>query len=355
MTRPTSASAARSQIFVCGDLHNLGDLKLLLQNLALAPQGGGLVRRWAPIPAVVEWQVEAAGGRLMPGKAVFAFGAEIVLGGGQLVRDNVSIAALGGLLLAVMSARLGGGRLVTRGLGISPIRSPLRRLLWRTVLANCARINLRDAASARNLAMLLPRRRPVVTADMVFLPTEGIHAIVPGAARRDRIVIAPCIDGSEGRSLEGTGTDAAVAFALEALPDATIVIACHDPREGMDKAAAQRLATRWADRDVRIADGYELNALTGLYQRAAIVITNRLHSLIFSILTDAPVLAVEDGSAKVRVVTEDFAIPTLPRDDAAGASLQVHRALRFDRAARHGVRQDMAARAAGNLEPGTAD
>lgn len=346
--------AGRRQVFVCGDLHNLGDLKLLLQNLAVTEGRGGTVRRWAPLPAEIEEQVAAAGGNLVPGKAILKFawharGAEIVLGGGQLVRDNISQAALAALLLAVISARLGGGRLITRGLGISAIRSPLRRLLWQAVLSLSSTVNLRDEASGRNLRQLLPRKAYAVNADMAFLPTRSTHAITPGDAVRRWIVVAPCVDSSEGRSLEGAALDAAVDAALAKVPGAGLVIACHDPRDGMDKAAAARLRDRWKDREVAVMDGYDLSDLISLYREAALVLTNRLHSLIFSILADAPALAIEDGTAKVRVVADRFAIPVLHRADAEAADSCVTEALGFDRSARNQERHKAAMEAAGNL------
>ncbi|WP_330702114.1 polysaccharide pyruvyl transferase family protein [Novosphingobium resinovorum] len=348
------SAKARRQVFVCGDLHNLGDLKLLLQNLALTGGRGGLVRRWAPLPAAVERQVAEAGGELADGRAVIgfarrAFGAEVVLGGGQLVRDNVSHFALLGLLLAVASARLGGGRLVTRGLGVSAIRSPLRRLLWRAVLRNCGRINLRDDASARNLARLLPGKAHAVHADMVFLPAAGGQAISPGRGPRRWIVVAPCVDGSEGRSIEGGALDVALAAAQATLPHAGIVIVCHDPREYMDKAVAARLAARWTDRQVAVVDGYDLATLIAIYREAALVMTNRLHALIFAVLADAPALAIEDGTAKVRVVADCFAVPVLPREGAGEARACVAAALAGDLAGRARMRQELAVRAAGNL------
>lgn len=347
------AVPARRQVFVCGDLHNLGDLKLLLQNLALTGGRGGFVRYWAALPAPVVEQVEAAGGTLVPGRRLLAFarrcfGAEVVFGGGQLVRDNVSPASLVGLWLAAISARLGGGRFVSRGLGVSATASPLRRLLWRGILANCRCVNLRDEASARNLRSLLPRKGHRVNADMVFLPTAAA-GVRHGEAERRWIVVAPCCDGTEARSIEGAALDAALAAAFRRLPDARLVIACHDPREGMDRAVARRLRARWPERDVEIMDGYRLDALTDLYGKAALVVTNRLHALIFSLLADAPVIAIEDGTAKVRVIADGFDVPVLARACDRAADGKVDRALAFDRAHRARTRLEMARRAAGNL------
>jgi polysaccharide pyruvyl transferase WcaK-like protein len=347
-----AAPPARA-VFICGDLHNLGDLKLLLQNLALTEGRGGVVRYWAPLPPAVVRQVEGAGGVLVPGRAILrfarmAFGARVVLGGGQLVRDNVSIAALSGLLLAVLAARAGGGRLVTRGLGVSDIRSPPRRLLWRAVLSFCASVRLRDEASVHNLARLAPGKAHAVHADMVFLPLPP-ESPPPDAEppARQWIVIAPCGDGGEGRAIEGPALDAALDEAMRALPGARVIVACHDPREGMDKAAAARIKARWPA--VEVHAGYELDALTGLYRAAALVLTNRLHALIFAILAEAPVLAIEDGTAKVRAVADRFAVPMVARGTPEPG--RVAEALAFDRACRQAIRRELGVRAAGNLAP----
>ncbi|MFC0205261.1 polysaccharide pyruvyl transferase family protein [Novosphingobium soli] len=349
-----AAPGGRRQVFVCGDLHNLGDLKLLLQNLALTGGRGGIVRYWAALPAPVVRQVEAAGGVLVPGRPLLGFarhalGAEIVLGGGQLVRDNVAIRALLGLALAVLCARAGGGRLVTRGLGVSAVRSPLRRLLWRLVLRAAGTLNLRDELSARHLAGLLPGRRGAVHADMAFLPLEGAPAPVPGPGARRWIVVAPCVDAGECRGLDGAALDAAVAAALALCPGAGLVIACHDPHR--DRAAATALAARWQAHAPRIADGYDLGALCGLYGEAALVVTNRLHALVFALLADAPALAIEDGSAKLRALAERFGVPLLPQaqEREPRAADCVAAALAFDRSHRARLRQEMAGAAAGNL------
>lgn len=344
----------RRQVFVCGDLHNLGDLKLLLQNLALTEGRGGIVRYWMPLPPAIVRQVEAAGGvlvsgRSIPGFARVAWGAQVVFGGGQLVRDNVSIASLLGLLVAILAAWWGGGGLVTRGLGISSIRSPARRFLWRAVVSFCPVVHLRDDASAINLADFAPGKPFQMNADMVFLATPSTRATTPASGERRWIVIAPCVDDSEGRSLEGAGLDAALDQALQVLPGARVVIACHDPRDGMDRAAAARLVARWPAVPVEVADGYDLDALTALYAEAALVLTNRLHALIFAILADAPALAIEDGTAKVRVVADRFAIPVLGREETAAAAKGVDEALEFDREQRLKLRTELAHKALGNL------
>ena len=65
----------RPVMLIGGDLCNLGDLALLLQNLGQAPAEGRrtFVRRWAPLPEQVEQQVRDAGGIFIPGKHLARF------------------------------------------------------------------------------------------------------------------------------------------------------------------------------------------------------------------------------------------------------------------------------------------
>ncbi|MFD2401099.1 polysaccharide pyruvyl transferase family protein [Novosphingobium soli] len=100
-----------------------------------------------------------------------------------------------------------------------------------------------------------------------------------------------------------------------------------------------------------MADGYDLGALCGLYGEAALVVTNRLHALVFALLADAPALAIEDGSAKLRALAERFGVPLLPQaqEREPRAADCVAAALAFDRSHRARLRQEMAGAAAGNL------
>jgi hypothetical protein len=197
--------------FLCGDLHNLGDLALLLQNLEAVRKAGqeARVRRWQPLPRAIERQVSAAGGTLFDGRSAqaaltAAWGADIVIGGGQLIRGNVSFRSL--LLLTVMATvvRSSGGRITCRGLGASHIVPGVRRRLWRTIFRLASSIAVRDTASKTNIAELTTQSKVALTADMAFLNSELHGKLHAGAAPANgMIVIAPCIDPSEGRSIEG--------------------------------------------------------------------------------------------------------------------------------------------------------
>lgn len=344
----------RPLLFFCGDLHNLGDLALLLQNLEAAPPTRRLyVRRWSPLPDAIEAQVAAAGGILVSGRGAaflaLAFRSDIVIGGGQLVRDNVSLASLVTQLAAGLAARGGGGRVETRGLGVGRITRAIPRLLWRLLLRLAPVVRVRDEASARNAAALVGEGRVRLTADMAFLPGR-LHARASPDTPARHILIAPCTDPGEDRAFDGPGLPLLAAALGKALPDLPIAYAAHDPRPGMDAQAAEALAARGlAGRPP--AHGWSLPALLADYHAAALVVTNRLHAIIFALLAGRPVLIVDDGNSKTAAIATRFAIPSVSLVRNGDVSAAVDVALRYDRAARAETLATMARAAAANLAP----
>lgn len=337
----------RPWLIYCGDLCNLGDLALLLQNLEHRPAGRrAYVRRWAPLPAEIAVQVTAAGGELVDGRRLLTFlwrawRCDVVIGGGQLVRDNVSLASLVAQYAGALAARLGGGAVTTRGLGVSAIGDPRRRRLWRALLRLAPVVRVRDPGSAGNAAMLVGAERVVLTADMAFVPGALHAALAGGGGRRNRIIVAPCIDGSEGRSMSAE----LLRHILSAAGDGELVFACHDPRPGMDGAAARALMMPGA----RIVEGWSLPALLAEYRRASLVVTNRLHAIIFALLADSPILVIDDGTAKTRFIAERFGLPVVANQAVGRVAGVVTRAFVQDPSLRRDELDALARVAMGNL------
>ncbi len=344
----------RPLLFFCGDLHNLGDLALLLQNLEAAPRTRRLyVRRWAALPEEIEAQVAAAGGTLVSGRGTalqaLAFRSDIVIGGGQLVRGNVSLASLVTQLIACLAARGGGGRVETRGLGVGRITRAVPRLLWRLLLRLAPVVNVRDEASADNAATLVGRDRVRLTADMAFLPSR-LHARAAADTAARHILIAPCTDPGEDRAFNGPGLPLLAAALARALPDLPIAYAAHDPRPGMDAQAAEALAAHGLAGRIP-THGWSLSALLADYHAAALVVTNRLHAIIFALLAGRPVLIVDDGNSKTAAIAARFAIPSVSLIRNGEVSAAVDAALRYDRAVRAETLAAMARASAANIAP----
>ncbi len=345
----------RPVMFYCGDLCNLGDLALLLQNLEHLPFGSvAYVRRWGPLPPQIVRQVESAGGRLVDGRRVLRFvrltsTCDVVIGGGQLVRDNVSLASLLAQYAAARAARARGGRVTTRGLGVSELRDPRRRSGWRALLRVAGEVRVRDAASAVNAIALAGRERVQQTADAAFAPGQ-LHQRAGGEGEpRDRIIIAPCIDRSEDRAITARSVTAIVDAARVHRPGDRMVFACHDPRPGMDRDAAEQLINALALEGARISASYDLDTLLGEYRRASLVVTNRLHAIIFALLSGCAVVVLDDGNAKTRFIAERFDLPLVAGAGNPCLAKAVTRALTFDMETRRAMLGDMAALAAANF------
>ena len=343
-------------LFVCGDLHNLGDLALLLQNLEFVRGDGrkALVRRWQPLPSSIVDQVTRAGGQLFDGRSIAAtvkaaLRADMVVGGGQLVRANISGRSLAMLVLTAFVVRMTGGRVTCRGLGVSCITAPFSRLLWRLLFAMADRIAVRDTASEANIQTLAPLAKVMLTADMAFLNTD-LHKRLATTDQKSGVVIAPCLDGSEGRSMEGSAIVQITKSVMARLHQDSVTFACHDARPTMDRLAAQRIARLMPDVEVQIEDGLSLDRLLDTYSGAALVITNRLHATIFSVLSNTPVIVINDGTNKISAVSRVFDVPvvdsnkTLTRSEADNI---VCRAIAFNygyRQAQRGIVADLATR-----------
>ena len=302
-----TTTARRPLLIVAGDLNNLGDLALLLVNLDHARRDGrtAFVRQWGPLPDQIVRQVEAAGGRIVDGRALGAIlrrgaACDLLIGGGQLVRQNVSLRALTYLALLASAVRLGGGRIETRGLGVSETTG-LRHRLWQFILAPCTTLNLRDEASLARARRLLPRADARLTADMVLTADLARHAARSGPG--PAIVVALCEDASEGRGVAGGALHMLLAAARKRWPGVPIRAVVHDLRPGTDREFLTR--TLQGEADVLVDDaGGGLAELLTIYRDAAVVITNRLHAGLFAISFGRPVVVLDDGNDKLDVLHE---------------------------------------------------
>lgn len=346
----------RPQLLYCGDLCNLGDLALLLQNLEHLPTGSkAYVRRWAPLPREIERQVEEAGGTLVDSRRLLSFirlaaSCDIVMGGGQLVRDNVSLRSLIAQYAGARAARACGGKVSTRGLGVSAITDGKRRVMWRALLRLASDVRVRDSQSVINAATLIGATANVVqTADAAFIAGRLHRCAAAPATFRDRVLVAPCIDAAEQRTIPAEVFTNVLKAVRARRPDDALVFACHDPRAGMDGAAARRLVDGLAIADARLAATYQLEALLDEYRHASLVITNRLHAIIFAILSDCAILVVDDGNAKTQFIADRFDLPMVADPDPRAVGAAMTRALGHVRGSRRDMLTAMTKASAANL------
>jgi len=314
----------RPIIISSGDLHNVGDLALLLQCAygvrEVMPGRPVLVRQWGAPPADVldqlgEHDIGLLPGKDLPGAASAARGALVMIGGGQMVRDNASSASLGALAAMMEIARITGGEAAIVGCGVDRLKRQPHRWLWSRMMRGAALVTTRDAASHAEAEALCGSggRQPVLTADIVFTPSPFAEALRRSDAGSPTVVVAPCADASEGREIDaGLVADAAIRLA-DQLQVNSVTLASHDARAGMDPDVCARIAAAIRDKaptlGVDFVASYRLSDYTRLYASAAAVITNRLHSIIFALLAGKAIVVLDDGTAKTLAAAKRFEIP----------------------------------------------
>lgn len=354
-----AALSKRPLLIFCDTLVNLGDLALLAQSVAAGRNQGRqvYVRQWAPPPPRIAQQVEALGTTIVSDRHLLALlrlapRCDAVIGGGQMVRGNVSLASLIAMIWTLALVRLGGGQVAGWGMGVGLVRGRLARLLWRLVFRPGERIAVRDALSLDHARRLFPARTLVQSADMAFLPGALHRDLLAEDSERTTILIAPCIEASEGRSINGEGFPTLLACVKQHRPKAPLVVACHDPRPEVDGGAADWLIAYYDLNEAHKLDDGQLSTLCEAYRHAVLTITNRLHASIFTLLSGGALLVVDDGSDKMRALCRDFSIPSIRISgppDAALIAKTVGTALNFDRKARKKAMLRIARRAQSNL------
>ena len=142
-------------------------------------------------------------------------------------------------------------------------------------------------------------------------------AVSTGSTRSPQSALTACCEGVS-RTVTVESLCVAVARAAAALDVQEISLVSHDARPSMDPqicgALAEHLARTAPHLRVTMVASYTLADYTETYATAALVITNRLHSLIFGLLAQRPVLVLDDGTAKTKAAAERFSIPLVPID-----------------------------------------
>jgi polysaccharide pyruvyl transferase WcaK-like protein len=317
------------RVFILGDLtRNVGDLLLRRQLVA------GVRRGDMPVEVLAgEWHPPGAGAAdaaapvlslkyQFPTAARRAIGAHLVVGPGQMLRDNISRWHLTAMAALVAIARATGGSARVLGVGIGATPSRALRGLWRVIFALSEEVAFRDPASQARASQLFGRQAKFsVTADLIFLESPNLAVLgTPSAMpEHDRpLVVAPCHDPGEGRRFP---PDQVVrvggAVAAEAGAPRILFVA-HDVRDVLDAAvvrecrALMAAATSPCPSETLISAEPE-NVLTA-YRDARLIVTNRLHSALLGVLAGKPVLVVEDAAGKLQALAREFGLPVVPRD-----------------------------------------
>lgn len=251
------------------------------------------------LPTYSLWSSPNLARRILDARAV-------VFGGGSLLKEieGGQAARLGymlRILTLIEAGRRAGKPTAMLGVGIGPLRAPLFRHLARLAAERATLVCVRDQASAALLRAIGVARPVTVTADPVYL-LDPPPSVRPPSPRR--VVVIP-------RYSLGAAESAALAAAcdhLVARTGAQLLILPFQAGYSQhfdDLAAAQALLGQLrlrAAAQVLVPDSPQ--ATLGLIGGAELVISARLHGLIFAAIAGVACLGL-DYEPKVRGVMAD--------------------------------------------------
>lgn len=310
----------RRAIVFSGNLQNVGDLAVLLQ----AAHGLRtklnidtiLVRQWAPVHPDVRKQLDLNRIEVLNGKNIIGClrslrGSLLLFGGGQMVRDNASLASITFAAIMMGLCRFFGGQSAAIGCGASRIKKIGHLAVWKYIAGQLSIFAARDRGS---LEVMLSFKQPikiVQTADLIHV-SSALTASLRDESRGN-ILVAPCQDASEEREIPPALVAEIVAEYFRKTGTRSVVVACHDSGPGMDLQVAEVIASELLCRgnETSIHTGYVLQEFFDLYRTTGLVVTNRLHSLLFAAIAGKPVILVDDGNRKTKEAAADLGIPCL--------------------------------------------
>lgn len=281
--------------------------------------------------------------------------SDLYIGGGRIIRENVSTAWLFLLMLGCYVARARGRQVLVVGSGLGPVTSGLKIALWNNILAQCGSIGMRDATRAERLAQLFPSNAHKIrlTNDVAFLGevVPAAPTTVPGVC-----LISPAHDSGEGRKFVVSDVVQFVTGLESRGLISGVQVVAHDPRPAVDGALCERLAAELRHQlavPVECLVSASLADLVDRYRESAFVITGRLHGLIIGAMMHRPVFYFCDASEKLAPFAKRFGFKCVNLNEGAGCGdlesvadiLHAGFVVDFER-----VLQDMRAEAAANFQ-----
>tara|TARA_R110000772_G_scaffold156977_2_gene268224 strand:- start:138 stop:1232 length:1095 start_codon:yes stop_codon:yes gene_type:complete len=327
MSRP----ALRRALILAENLDNVGDLALLLQLVHGLRDRLGIteiyVRQWQLPASETMCFMEEQGLSVVAGKSIkglLNWRTLLIYGGGQVVRDQSSRASMLAMRMTIFFSFLGQCRRAALAIGVSPLKSRFHKGAWSSILSAFSPITVRDAVSLERANELLEQKvKTELTADLAFLPSPLHKALLVNTARKT-IIIAPCDDAREGRTLDLDAV-AGMAFDLASLRNVWhFTLIAHDTRPEMDGAVCEALADilrAKGDMHIEIVATASLDACLTHYRNAAAVLTNRLHAMIFAMLGHKPVLIINDRNDKLAAAAERFSVSKLDQNATENQSV----------------------------------
>lgn len=218
----------------------------------------------------------------------------LISGGGSLLQDVTSTRSLIYYLGVITLAKLMFRPVMIYANGIGPIKRPINRLLTRIILNRVNIITLRDEDSSlllRNIGITRPEI--IVTADPVFTLTAVDDNQVEEILSREGIDLSKPLLGVSIRKWGSQKTEMLIADAIDGLIknyDYNIVfIPMHMPN---DLETIKRVQNMMKFKSYALSGNYSVREYMGLVGKMDILISMRLHTLIFAAVQNIPMIGI---------------------------------------------------------------
>lgn len=241
-------------------------------------------------------------------------------GGGSLIQDVTSSRSLWYYLLSIATAKGLGNRVLMYGCGIGPVRGKGNRRMAGKVMDQCADvITLREDLSLEELtAMGVSRPQMMITADPAILlqpaPVSAVDALLTsqGIAPDEKIFLIALRGWKDMDRLLPVFADAAAAVTKK--HGLRPVFLAMEPRQDLKLCcvAAEQTASRIGGSPLYLRAPEDSSLLIGLIRRAELVVSMRLHALIFGAGVGVPLVGVSYDpkvAGFMRYIGQDRCLP----------------------------------------------
>jgi polysaccharide pyruvyl transferase WcaK-like protein len=337
---------ARSILVITDQTKNIGDHLLRLQVLHFLR-----TRLDSPTLRACEWEAVDDNGsdlaselpplsmKRQPLRAgASALGADLVIGPGQMIRDNMGVWFLIALVLLVLISRGTGRQSYIVAVSVGRMSSWIHKVLWTIITSLSNRVSFRDSTSLKRAEEIFGLNDKFSkTSDLAFLASPYLSPLSERSGSKATpppfVIVAPCNDPGEGRFLT---INRAVAIAVAAASAAgcdRVLFVAHDVREDADEKLATDCCTYFREQHGSAAMTASclapktIDAIVEAYAEAGVVVTNRLHAALLGVLAGKVVFSIEDGSGKLRKFSDEFALGTVYDEDMQQLEIKIRDAL----------------------------
>lgn len=217
-----------------------------------------------------------------------------VSGGGSLLQDNTSTRSLVYYSSLIKLAKHFGKKIMFYANGIGPVHQAKNKELVRSVSEMADVISLRDEASVEALrSMRVGNKNIVLASDCVYAMAKGDRE--KGRALLEAVGVSTDkkLVGISVRSVRGISSDSEqFASFADMIAEAGYVPVFIIMQSPADEEAADAVIASMKHKAYKIASQYEPYTMMGAIACMEVVVSTRLHSIIFAAHEEIPVLGI---------------------------------------------------------------